>query len=418
MNGPTSSPATRPPGREPPPRLAELTADLLWPRLFQAVPLALKVERLGVALFALVLAMLVGSLASIWNLENSTLFVFRTLGAGLFAIAAGLFGLDAPPIHAGIASIAALPSLVWQTYGWKSILLHVPAALILAIAGCAISRMAACDFSQGVVLPWPKALGFALRKTGSLLIALLAPLAIIAAIAAGIALAGALLGWPGVNIVGALLYGLLLIGAAVAILILACWVLGLPLVIPAIACEGADGLDAIQRAYAYVLGRPLRLLIFAAVALLIAWAATLVASVFADATVAFTHWAATGISGTGGAALITQASAEDSQLEGADAVAARILKVWLAIPEILVWSLALSLYFSASTIVYLLIRQVADGQDWGELWMPGMIEGTMAESMRARAAASGTADTAPPARIGIIEDSGRRERIRSDDDDE
>jgi hypothetical protein len=411
------NPTSRPFGRESAPRLADFTADLLWPRLLQSVSLALKPERIGIAFFGLVAAMAIGSIAEAWDKQNSTLFVLNALASSFSAIAAGVFGLDAADVAAGIGGILALPRQVWAEYGWATVLLHVPALWILAVAGCAISRMAACDFSQGVVLSWTEGLSFAIRKAGSIFTAVVTPLAVVALIAAGIAVVGAILGWPAVNILGAILYGLFLLGSAIAVVLLACWGLGLPLLIPAIACEGTDGLDAIQRAYAYVLGRPVRLLAFAAIALLIGWAASLVAALFAGATTGFAEWAATGLSGPDGHAIISGPAPGAPALEGPSAFAAHIIHFWLAIPVTLVWSIALSLYFCASTVVYLLIRQVCDGQDSGELWMPGMIEATMAQAMRARASVAGLTDPEAPTRIGIP-DSGRRERTASDDDDD
>jgi len=41
-------------------------------------------------------------------------------------------------------------------------------------------------------------------------------------------------------------------------------------------------------------------------------------------------------------------------------------------------------------VVYLAIRRVCDGQDTAEIWMPGMMEGVMTESLRGRAAAART----------------------------
>lgn len=415
-NSSSSNRSSEPFGRESAPRLADFTADLLWPRLFQSVSLALRPERIGIAFFGLVAAMAIGSIAEIWDMPNSTYFVLESLGTSFSTLAAGVFGLNAAAVGAGAAGILSIPSQVWATYGWASLALHLPALLVLAVAGCAISRMTACDFSQGVVLSWTDGLAFATRKAGSILTAVITPLAVAGLIAAGIAVVGAILAWPAVNILGAILYGLFLLGSAIAVILLACWALGLPMLIPAIACEGSDGLDAIQRAFAYVLGRPLRLFAFAAIALLIAWATTLVASLFASATTGFAEWAATGLSGAGGHAIIAGPTMDATPLTGPDAWAARIIHFWLAIPAILVWSFALTLYFSASTVVYLLVRQVCDGQDWGELWMPGMVEGTMAQAMRARAAASGLADPEAPTRIGVTDDSGRR--MAADDDDD
>ena len=45
---------------------------------------------------------------------------------------------------------------------------------------------------------------------------------------------------------------------------------------------------------------------------------------------------------------------------------------------LLVASFVVSYWFSGGTTLYLLMRQVCDGQDVGELWTPGMVAGTHA----------------------------------------
>ena len=76
-----------------------------------------------------------------------------------------------------------------------------------------------------------------------------------------------------------------------------------------------------------------------------------------------------------------------------------MIRFWTTIPVILVLASFLSCCVSVSTALYLGMRRVCDGQDWAELWMPGMIAGTMATSLAGRATVvqdMGSAQPTPP----------------------
>ena len=60
-------------------------------------------------------------------------------------------------------------------------------------------------------------------------------------------------------------------------------------------------------------------------------------------------------------------------------------------------------FIPSSTVLYLAMRRLVDGQDLHEIWMPGMVEGTQA---RATASAPGPAVTAAaPARPEAVSDN-------------
>jgi hypothetical protein len=55
-----------------------------------------------------------------------------------------------------------------------------------------------------------------------------------------------------------------------------------------------------------------------------------------------------------------------------------------ALVALIAGGFGVSVYFVAGVIIYLLMRQLCDGQDQHELWVPGMVEGTMAPGAAAR----------------------------------
>jgi hypothetical protein len=226
-------------------------------------------------------------------------------------------------------------------------------------------------------------LAFAVSKAWSLFFSVAAPLLAVGLIVGVLALGGwVLLGIPGVRVVGAVFFALALFGGAAAVIIFVAYLLGLPMLVPAVACEGTDAIDAIQRSYAYVTGRPLRLVLYWAVLIVQAAVVTLVLALLAGWVIQLSTWAASlllrepmhaAVQGLGEGDLPDYGPMSPTQ-----AGAVHIVAFWVQVPLLLVASFVVSFWFSAGTTLYLLMRQVCDGQDVGELWTPGMVAGTHA----------------------------------------
>lgn len=379
--------SARVPGSGPPPgewrgeTLRDFTDQLIWPGLLRTPAIALSGGRLGLSFFCLIVIALLWELPGLWLDGPGPLAAAgeRVTAAVLgFGEAAGLFprGPDLHPFATAANDLLVrAPAALFVEHPWTSLLLIPPTLLVWCIAFGAIGRSAACEFAQAVLLPWPQALAFSLSRWGSLLSAVLAPLVLVAVIALVIAAGGAaLLTWPGGDLIAALLSPLAVLLAAVAVLGLAGYLLGHKLIIPAVVCEGTDAIDAIQRTYAYVFGRPVLLIIYLLILGITAGLALIIASLLASGITGFTvatasHWA-----GPRGAAIM----AHGPGLSGTARFASSVIRIALAIPAGLVAAYAISLYISGSTVLYLSLRHANDGQEPGELWMPGMIDGTMA----------------------------------------
>ncbi|MCC6678286.1 MAG: hypothetical protein IT436_14200 [Phycisphaerales bacterium] len=386
----TSSASTSPspapaPGEWHAETLVELREQLLWPGLLRTPALALSPSRLGMAFFTLLLLAFLWELSTLWISGPGPLdLAGERITAAVLGVAEGL-GLMAPgparESHPFLTAAGDLfyraPAALFASHPWTSVILLPPTLLIWCIGFGAICRSAACEFAQAFLLPWPRAIAFALSRWGSLVAAVLAPLILIGVIALVIAGGGALLlTWPVGDLIAAVLSPIAIILSGVAVFGLAGYILGQKLIIPAVVCEGTDSIDAIQRTYAYVLGRPVLLIIYllvlaVAAGLALAAAAALVTGITSFAVSAALHW-----SGPRGADILRHAPG----LSGTAGLASGIIRIVLAIPAGLVAAYGLSMYASGSTILYLLLRQANDGQEPGELWMPGMIDGTMAQA--------------------------------------
>lgn len=370
-------------GREPGVRLADLFADLLWPKLLRAPALALRPERVFVGLLMVVLIDLIARVPIAWNGD-------AWVGAMSTQPGFPVGGWTAWADFAG--QTWAWAWSVSSEYPFSFALVKLLSLVVVAFGGCMICRMAACDFSQSVIVGVAEARNFTAKRFGSLLFAVLGPVVLALVIALGMAVVGwVLFGVPYVNVLGAILYFLFLIGGAVIVVILLAYMLGYPLLIPAVACEGSDGIDAIGRVYPYVLSRPLRLILYYLLAGAILWIVVGIAFWIAGAVNGTTARAASWFLGDRGTAIFGLAVPADAEVAGGGRAAYEVVQFWSGLVLMLASAYAVSVFFCASTIVYLLMRKVCDGQDVAELWMPGMVEGTMAESMRGRAEVAGTA---------------------------
>jgi len=375
--------------------LADLLDDLLWPKLLRAGALALRPSRLGLAFFTLVAAWFVGSLSNLWSSADQSFIeaaaALKLRGFGL--IFGGLTTLNGEAVLSGFSVLLYdLPRTLWDQHAVALVVLTIPYVVIMAIGGGAISRSVACEFSQGVVMSWPEALAFALKRCGSLAGALFAPWMGVALLALVMAVGGffVLQGVPVLNLLGGLLYGLFLVLGTLAVLLFAGYLLGSSMLVPAVACEGTDAIDAVQRSLAYVAARPLRLVIYLVVLGLVGGVLVGVLGVIAQGVVSFTATASSAFSGPIGTAIVTGGATEEG-LSKTNATARTMVATWSALPLLLVWAFALSYFWSGGTILYLLMRQHCDGQDHAELWMPGMVEGTMARAMAERGGGSAPA---------------------------
>ena len=372
------APTARTVSRPRPVTLADFTDDLLWVKLMRAPALALRPERLAVCLGGVLLIFFFLAIPGMFSPRSeSPLEAFASFEReAARELLAGLKRFHSGDIVAAIWKFMfSGPRKMVLESPISAAIMFIPSLLIFALVGCAVSRMVACEFSQGTKLPWNRALAFSFKRLPSSVFALLMPLVVVLALGAVISLFGWTLGLAGINIIGALAYGIAMFFAALAVIAIATYLLGWPMLIPAIACEGTDAVDATQRAVAYVLGRPLRLFLYSVFLLLQAAVAILICTVIVAGVEGFIAHASAQFAGD---AARQVASGDAGSLGWSFKGAAWIIKFWHLALSMVVLAFVLCLHFSGSTIRYLLLRRVNDGQELEEIWMPKMIPGTSA----------------------------------------
>jgi hypothetical protein len=291
------------------------------------------------------------------------------IGAG--ETARGVMTLDPPRALSGvITGFWGTPAALAQVAPWSSAVLALLLLPILVFFGGAIARSAIVEAARDRSITGPQALAFAFTKRGSLVGAFVAPLVAAGVLAGLLWLFGfALLSLPGLNVVGGLLYGVAaLLGLLLAFIVFAL-ALGFPLLVPAIAAEASDSVDAVQRAYAYLIDKPARLLLWAA-ALLVQGAAALFVVTFLIVT--GLNWAADlaliGEPAVAGDLRLFRPIPEREELEGSIAIAAAMIGIWERLALLVAGAFALSFFFCASSLVYLRIRRDCDGQAIDDIW--------------------------------------------------
>lgn len=372
-------------------------SDLIWPRVAGACVYGLRPGRVGLALFGLVLVVVL--LAIGMSIDRAILgertVAWPWLEWGGEHQALTTYGWD---------WIVDTPLAALTAYPVTFVIVGPVVLVVLVLAVGAISRGSAVEMATGKQIPWTEALSFAAARWRSLLGAVVGPWAIMWFVAVLLAAGGLLLRVPGLNILAAIGYGLaILAGVAVALFALG-YALSHHLLIPAVVCDGADALDAIQRALAYAFGKPIRLLLYLVVGAGGAWLLFGVIVAVTGIGLGYAASSAGLLAGQKGsnllwngtsAALFAEAIPTGEQSDGSTFRAgAEIVRFWTGFTACIVLAIGIACFTSAMTGVYLGIRRAVDGQDMSDLYEPGQIEESMRQAMVGRSKVAGT--TVPP----------------------
>ncbi|MCC5821802.1 MAG: hypothetical protein LAT64_00780 [Phycisphaerales bacterium] len=363
--------------RHPQVLLHDLTSELLWTRALRTPALALRPGRVMLGMAAVFLATLIGNISAVWSsapdddqgrAEQLTFgqAVAEPITAAFSNAVAAVTSLSAPRFLDAVASLAMLPGRLLYERPVDTIVLGLPIVLVFVLFGGAISRSVATEFAAARITEWPDDLRVSGGKLGWSFAAIIGPIAIASLLLGLIMLGGFTLGIPIVNLIGSVLYaiGLLLAFAALALLVL--HALALPMIVPALMAEGTDGYDAVQRSYAYVLARPLRLLTHGLILLVLGAASVAIAHALAGGTIAMTDWAAERLSTDATGRVLTG----EGELAATQPAAHAIIQGWRKLVEIIVSGFVFSYFFAAGTVLYLHARRICDGQGTGDIWLP------------------------------------------------
>lgn len=353
--------------------LCDLTEELIWPRVLRAPALALSPNRLisgciGAFLLIIIIQfyfLLSDSGSPLADQSDQSLLppTFSVLGQRFVD---ALMSLDPVALSGASIDTAILirDGIMHNPLLW--LFLGLPIIAVLSLVGGSISRSAAFEFAQGRFATREETLYFTLRRARQYIGAIAGPLVFSAALFVLIALGGLLLSIPVVDLIGAALYGVGLLLGIIATLMLLLHVVASPMIVPALSVEGTDAFDAIQRCYAYVIGRPLRYITYVLILTLLGVFAAILFAMIARVSIEMTDWAARFIANDA----TDRALTGDGDLGATKHFAHQIIGFWRNLVELLVAGYIISLFFTSATIVYLAIRRICDGQGLTEIWEP------------------------------------------------
>ena len=289
-----------------------------------------------------------------------------------------------------LGTVYHLPAHLWSAeQGWFLIIYGIFFLLVLSVAGGALCRMEACQLSANERLTMREAMLHGVETWWRSFSALAIPIVLGGVVCAVLLLIGLIfMSIPLLNILTALVYGLVLLLGFLLVFIILGYLASGTMLLPAVAVENCEGGDAMQRAYAYILNRPLHMLasvIVALVGLILGWLVVQLVAVF---TVNMT------------AEIVGTWTMNDTYVEagtlssifgqvGSDGKTGTsmwyvswggsLVSWWMMLVQYLVAGWIFSYVMAASTRIYLLMRRACDGQDERLIWWPGLIPGTLAQ---------------------------------------
>lgn len=260
-------------------------------------------------------------------------------------------------------------------------------ALVWAFFGGAITRIAAVQFARDEKISLKESVQFAASKFLSYGGAPAIPLGFIAFFAL-LCMVGGFISWiiPGAGAIFAgVLWVLPLVAGFVMAIILVGWAVGWPLMFSTISVEGSDSFDALSRSFAYIFQRPWHYLFYAILAAVFGSLCSFFVVLFADLLVHMTQWAVAWGGGDKLASLLGQLFYYAPDASGWGPQAGRPIDeptgmrwfgavctgIWLYLLFFLLVGFVYSYFWSASTIIYCLLRRDVDNTEMQEVFLEG-----------------------------------------------
>jgi hypothetical protein len=267
-----------------------------------------------------------------------------------------------------------------------SIIFLLIAMAVFSISGGAICRGAALQFSRDERPGVTQCLRFAIKKFISLFFVPLAPIILITILGLGIVLLGLItnIPWAGELIMAVFVVIVLLAGLLITFAVIG-FGGGVNLMFGAIAYENSDAFDAVSRSFSYVYARPWRLAFYTLLATGYGSISYLFVRFFAFILLSISRWflsLGTWTSGSKAQQLnklvaiwpkpeffSLLGSGLDISKNTTESIAAVVVYIATLIVAGMVVAFAVSFYFSASTIIYCLLRNKVDNTALGNVFV-------------------------------------------------
>ncbi|MCH2137033.1 MAG: hypothetical protein MK101_10715 [Phycisphaerales bacterium] len=301
--------------------------------------------------------------------------------SSLASIKSGVLTLSwASIVEGGLGLTVGTPMTLWGVGAiWYIVCFGLYSVVVLSISIGLQSRFEAITVAEGEPPSMNRLTHEAGWLSGAWVWSWLTPLCIIAVLALGIMAAGfVLLNIPVLNMVGGILWGVvMLLALGLSIALLGLGVSG-ALLIPAVAVDGCAGPDAMHRAFTGATSRPLRWLWYVVVIIISLGLGLLVVETVAQTTARVS-------TGLGGAWVFNDVmlEAQGDLGEASDAgwttrTTGEFIGFWLGLLTWLVAGWTLCFLSAATTRAWMALRSTIEGLSPEHIWRPGLMPGTLA----------------------------------------
>jgi len=240
------------------------------------------------------------------------------------------------------------------------------ALAVWSFFGGAITRQAAVTIARQENQSWRQLSGFVRPRLSAYFVAPLFPILGTFMVAALMGVLGLLMR-TGVGIfLAGLVWPLVLLGGFVMAFLLIGLFVGWPLMWGAVSAEGTDSFGALSHSYSYAYQRPLHYLIYASVAAVIGLLGWYLVSLFATWIIVLSNW---GISWGSGSQQIHDILT-DADLGRIGNAGAMLIRFWNGVIVTLAAGFTFSYFWSASTVIYFLLRRLVDATEIDEVYLP------------------------------------------------
>lgn len=229
------------------------------------------------------------------------------------------------------------------------------ALIVWGILAGALTRMIGMRFARDESLSLRKALAFSLRNWQSYVYAPLLPMLgvlLLAAVGDGFGLLSNLCSSLSAVLATLLAFVPTLCGLAMSALLLLT-VIAWPLMVAAISVEGSDGFDGLSRAFGYVMNRPLYFVFLVLLTKYVAALAIAVPWVVCETGLWLAEWS------------LHWSIAEHAAYVGL------VTDFWASVVHGLQIGAVVSFFWSATVVIYFLLRQSDDGTPLDQVYIPG-----------------------------------------------
>ncbi|MGD2108636.1 MAG: UbiA family prenyltransferase [Phycisphaerae bacterium] len=298
---------------------------------------------------------------------------------------------DTRPLHNVVGMVYGVWWLVRHHFLYF-LLFAIGFLLIWSWCGGAMCRMDAVRLARGEPVPIREALEFSRQKLfGGFFLAPVIPIGFILLTTVVMILGGMVFRIPILgDVLCGLGFGLAILGGFLIAVLLVGLAIGGHLLWPAVAVEGSDAFDAFQRGIYYPLSKPWKWLLYTVIAIVYAAICWVIVNLFTYLALLITRfvvsvgaaWFGWWPNGTEEApinkmAMLWPFAGPEAMhawpaFEGLawwEYISVVLVGVWVLITIGLLWSFLISLYFSNSTVIYLLLRRDVDDVDTDEIYI-------------------------------------------------